>query len=118
MAKKKKAKPAKAAAPTDESFEDALAELDSIVADLEGGELGLDESLARYEEGVARLRRCHAELESAERRIELLSGIDAEGNPVTEPFDAEATTDPSARSAKRVAGNRKRRDVDDSSSLF
>lgn len=119
MAKKKaKPKSAKASAGENESFEEALAELDAIVADLEGGELGLDESLARYEQGVARLRRCHAELDNAERKIELLSGVDADGNPVTRPFDDEATTEESPRSSKRTAASRKQRGVDDSSSLF
>lgn len=69
------------------TFEEALADLETVVAELEGGQLGLDEALAGYERGVARLRRCHDLLERAERRIEVLSGFDAEGRPVTEPLD-------------------------------
>ena len=63
------------------SFEEALAELDAIVHDLEEGQTGLAEALARYEQGVGLLKRCYGLLERAERRIELLTGIDAQGNP-------------------------------------
>jgi len=73
------------------SFEQALTSLEQIVRDLEEGRLGLAESLARYEEGVKLLRQCHGLLEQAERRIELVTGMDAAGNPVTEPFDDAAT---------------------------
>jgi exodeoxyribonuclease VII small subunit len=77
-----------AAEPT---FEEALQRLEQIVHELEEGQIGLDEALARYEEGVHVLRRCHDLLEGAQRRIELLSGVDAEGNPVTQPLDHAAT---------------------------
>ncbi|MEQ8849791.1 exodeoxyribonuclease VII small subunit [Botrimarina sp.] len=101
---KKKATPPSTEAPADEPFEESLAKLEEIVESLEGGELGLADALARYEEGVRRLRRCHEQLEAAERRIELLSGIDADGNPVTEPFDDSATADaPATRAEKRTA---------------
>ena len=73
------------------SFEEALAELEAIVHELEDGQTGLAESLARYEHGVRLLKQCYGLLERAERRIELLTGIDAEGNPLTEPFDDQAT---------------------------
>lgn len=81
--------------PNDEPlrFEEALANLEAIVAELEDGRLGLSESLARYESGVKLLRRCHGLLEQAERKIELLSGLDPSGKPLTEPFDSEASLD-------------------------
>jgi exodeoxyribonuclease VII small subunit len=56
------------------SFEGALARLEEIVEHLEGGELGLEEALAVFEEGVALSRRCSGQLEEAERRIEILTG--------------------------------------------
>jgi exodeoxyribonuclease VII small subunit len=83
MAKKKRISREEIAA----CFEDALAELEAIVADLEGGELSLADALARYELGVKHLSTCQRLLERAERRIELLSGVDAHGNPITRPFD-------------------------------
>jgi exodeoxyribonuclease VII small subunit len=70
-----------------ECFEDSLAELESIVALLESGSLSLADALARYEQGVKHLSTCQRMLERAERRIELLSGVDANGNPLTKPFD-------------------------------
>ena len=55
-------------------FEAAIGELESIVKKLEeGGDLALEESLKLYERGVTLSKFCHARLEDAERRIELLS---------------------------------------------
>jgi exodeoxyribonuclease VII small subunit len=59
--------------PTIKDFEAALAELDTIVKKLEEGDLPLEESLKLYERGVHLSRFCHARLEEAERRIELLN---------------------------------------------
>lgn len=117
--KKTKAKP-----KSEPPFEESLAELEAIVGDLEGGELGLADALGRYEEGVKRLKACHGQLDAAERRIELLSGVDAEGQPVTTPFDAEASAqEPTAagRSRKRTAKRAPERGgggVDDRTRLF
>ena len=54
-------------------FEAAIAELESIVKKLEEGDLALEQSLKLYERGVELSRFCHARLEEAERRIELLN---------------------------------------------
>ena len=54
-------------------FEGAIAELEGIVKKLEEGDLPLEQSLALYERGVHLSRFCHARLEEAERRIEILS---------------------------------------------
>jgi exodeoxyribonuclease VII small subunit len=75
---------------TPPSFEQALERLEQIVACLEEGQAGLSESLAQYEEGVKLLRQCHEMLAQAERKIEVLAGLDAQGNPVTEPLDEAA----------------------------
>ena len=75
------------------NFEDALKRLEEIVHALEEGELGLNEALERYEEGVKLLRQSYELLQQTERRIELLSGMDSEGNPITQPFDDTATFD-------------------------
>jgi len=71
------------------SFEQALAELEKTVHDLEEGQIGLEESLARYENGVKLLRHCYNLLGGAQRRVELLSGVDAQGNPITRPIQEE-----------------------------
>ena len=54
-------------------FEAAIAELESVVKKLEDGDLPLEASLALYERGVHLSRFCHARLEDAERRIEILT---------------------------------------------
>lgn len=69
------------------SFEEALGKLESIVHELEEGQIGLADSLGRYEEGIRLLKQCYALLEQAEQRIELLTGLDGDGNPVAVPFD-------------------------------
>src|SRR4029077_19301954 len=55
------------------NFEGAIPELESIVKKLEEGNLPLEQSLALYERGVQLSRFCHARLEEAERRIEILT---------------------------------------------
>lgn len=112
------------------SFEASLDELESIVAELEGGKLGLSDALARYELGVKHLKSCHRWLQEAERKIELLSGMDAQGNPITEPFDDQQLDSleekAAARGRRRTSGTRdsaaKRkapgRDIDGGKSLF
>ena len=58
----------------DVSFGDGLAELERIVASLESGELDLEESLTRYERGVALLRQLQARLTDAQQRVTVLLG--------------------------------------------
>jgi exodeoxyribonuclease VII small subunit len=109
------AKKQSAATTVDEpqpTFEESLERLEQIVRQLEQGRLGLSESMDVYGEGIKHLKQCYQTLESAERKIELLAGVDAEGNPVTQPFDdtelsldekAEARSDRRSRSANRAA---------------
>ena len=73
------------------NFEQALAELERIVRDLEDGQLGLDEALARYEQGVALVRSCYGQLRQAEQRILQLTGVDENNQPLLTPFKHEAT---------------------------
>jgi exodeoxyribonuclease VII small subunit len=53
-------------------FEEALGKLEVIVNDLEGGELSLEEALARVEEGITLSRQCMRKLSQIEARIDLL----------------------------------------------
>jgi exodeoxyribonuclease VII small subunit len=82
------------------TFELALAELEQVVRELEEGQLGLDEALARYERGVALVRQCQGRLREAELRILALVGVEGE-EPITEPFAHEAT-------ARNGSGKKKR----------
>ena len=54
-------------------FEEALAELEKILTDIEGGQVGLEESLSRYERGTFLIRHCRGVLSAAEKQIEVLS---------------------------------------------
>ena len=54
-------------------FEAAIAELEGIVKKLEEGDLPLEHSMQLYERGVQLSRFCHARLEEAERRVEILN---------------------------------------------
>jgi exodeoxyribonuclease VII small subunit len=84
------------------SFEDAFSRLEEIVRLLEEGQLGLTDSLARYEDGVKYLKHCHQALQLAERKIALLTGLDSDGNPMTESFDeAEQTLEEKQNSRSR-----------------
>lgn len=85
------------------TFEQALAQLDQVVRDLEDAQLGLDASLARYEQGVRLIKLCHAQLQQAEQRIQLLTAVE-QGQPVLQPFKHEATA---ARAAPAVARPKK-----------
>jgi exodeoxyribonuclease VII small subunit len=71
-------------APSDApDFEQSLAELETLIARLERGDLPLAESLTLFEQGVALTRQCHTRLAEAKQRVEILLK-DGAG-----PFDPE-----------------------------
>ncbi len=112
------------------SFEQCLEQLQRVVDALEDGNTGLSESLVEYERGVAYLKQCHKLLESAEHRVQMLSGVDADGNLVTQRFDESPmsleekastrsrrrTRKPSSRTTE--SDNGRVDDVDDGATLF
>ena len=67
------------------TFEEALAELEQILAEIEGGELGLEESLVKYERGNFLIHHCRGVLNTAEKQIELL-GKSADGGLTVTPL--------------------------------
>jgi exodeoxyribonuclease VII small subunit len=67
------------------SFEDALAELERIIADVETGEIGLEESLTKHERGNFLIQYCRGVLDSAEKQIEMLSKA-PDGSIQSEPM--------------------------------
>ncbi|HWA71506.1 MAG TPA: exodeoxyribonuclease VII small subunit [Polyangiaceae bacterium] len=81
------AKPAKPPAEA-QSFEVSLSRLGEIVEQLEGGELPLEDSLRLFEEGVSLARAAQTRLDSAERRVEELLGLDEHGNAVVKALEA------------------------------
>lgn len=61
-------------APDQLSFDAALAELEGIVAALEGGQLELEDSMASYERGVQLLRALQTRLSDAQQKVTMLIG--------------------------------------------
>ena len=70
------------------SFEDALAQLEEILRNLEGGDSALDDAIASYERGAALKRHCESKLRQAQARVEKIS-LGADGTPDTEPFASD-----------------------------
>ena len=69
-------------------FEEAVGKLETIVGELEEGDLPLEKSLELFEEGVRLSRACVQRLDAAERRIEILLEDEAGDEGRTEPFEA------------------------------
>ena len=81
------------------NFEEALAELEQILSDIEGGEVGLEESLTKYERGQFLIQHCRSILGKAEKQIEAMSKSDQaaalEAAEEQQPLDesAESSSD-------------------------
>lgn len=75
-----KSSPTQGSAPSPDAdsmgFEDAVAELESIIERIDAGEVGLEASLDAYRRGAALVRRCRAILDSAQQEIERISAAD------------------------------------------
>ena len=63
---------AKASDPKPATFEAALAELETIVATMEGGQLPLADALAAYKRGAELLQYCQAALKDAQQQVQIL----------------------------------------------
>lgn len=74
------------------TFEAAIGQLSDAVRQLEDGNLSLDDSLESYERAIRYLNQCQQILASAERKVEVLSGFDADGNPVMKQLDDDSMT--------------------------
>ncbi len=77
MSRRKATEPPQDGEPT---FEQALAELEAVVAAMEEDELPLEELVFNYEKGSKLLARCEAALRSAKQRLELIS-VQQSGDP-------------------------------------
>jgi exodeoxyribonuclease VII small subunit len=71
-----------------ENFEEALRKLEAIVAQMEEGDLPLEEALKAFEEGVKLAKLCTKKLDEAERKVEKLIR-DQAGKLQTTPFSEE-----------------------------
>src|SRR4051812_40701385 len=70
------------------NFEDALRELERILSEIEGGEVGLEESLVKYERGNFLIQHCRGILGAAEKQIEILSKH-VDGELKSEPLEQQ-----------------------------
>ena len=64
----------------DMTFEQAMAELERVVGQLERGDVALEESIKLYERGAALKARCEKKLKEAEEKVAAIT-LDGDGNP-------------------------------------
>lgn len=69
------------------SFEDAIKELETVVGQLERGDVALDESIALYERGAALKARCEAKLKEAEEKVAKITLGEGGAPTGTAPLD-------------------------------
>ncbi|WP_136442992.1 exodeoxyribonuclease VII small subunit [Pacificoceanicola onchidii] len=65
---------------TEMTFEEAMAELEQVVGQLERGDVALEDSIKLYERGAELRKRCDAKLKEAEEKVAAIT-LDADGNP-------------------------------------
>lgn len=73
----------------DLKFEEALEKLEKIVSDMEEGDLGLEQSMARFEQGMRLAKFCSEQLAETEKKVEILlkeSGGNFQWQPFGENF--------------------------------
>ena len=64
---------------TTKTFEDSMTELETVVSQLEAGDVTLDESLNIFEKGIKLAKSCRKKLDEAEKRVKILTaGVDGE----------------------------------------
>lgn len=93
-------------------FEKAIERLEKIVADLETGNIALDDALKKYEEGVELSRACQKKLAQAEKKIEILTKT-LNGSVKKEPFDIEECAESAENSRKPAKKERKKNSEDE-----
>ncbi len=104
-------------------FEQAVAELEQIVRRLEQGGNSLSDDLSDYGKAIRLIKQCHARLAEGERTVQLLIGVDSDGNPITGDYDAAASGDDDSTLEKKQADRTRRRsaqrdDTQQDDSLF
>ncbi len=113
--------------PESVDFEGSLQELETIVRRLEQGGGPLEQALGDYAQAIVLLKACHERLEHAERKIEILSGVDANGAPIVREIDDEELSledKQESRGQRRTVpkgtrpGGRQSQNNDDEGSLF
>ncbi|MBU4177985.1 MAG: exodeoxyribonuclease VII small subunit [Desulfurivibrionaceae bacterium] len=72
------------------SFEEALESLEQITRELENGDLSLEKSLKKFDEGIKLAELCNNKLEEAQQKVDLL--LKKDGRLISVPFDPSGTT--------------------------
>lgn len=107
--------------PEDLSFEEAMQRLEEIVSSMEGERMSLEEMVRSYEEGVKLLRVCRQRIDTAKRRVELITADLDGGKASLEPFEPESATESAAPDddpAKARGRRRKSESTTDDIRLF
>ena len=89
--------------PPPPRVEQALAELEGVLRELEDGNTSLEDALARYERGVGLLRHCYAQLRDAEQRVQVLAGLTDDGGADLRPFDHAPSIDAAKAAVRKPA---------------
>ncbi len=96
-------------------FEKAIDQLESIVSQLESGDVSLEDAIKQYEEGVKLSRICTEKLTQAEKKVEILTKA-LNGKIETEDFDLEQ--DESTGALKKTRKKKSSKSDEDEGSLF
>jgi exodeoxyribonuclease VII small subunit len=75
------------------TFEQALAKLERIVAEIEAGKVPLEKSIEKYAEGIALIKQCRAILASAESKIKLLTAAEGQALEVSGELEEPGGSD-------------------------
>jgi exodeoxyribonuclease VII small subunit len=75
-------------------FEKSMQELETIVDEMDEGELSLEEAMAQFEKGVKLTRDCHKTLQSAEQKVKIL--VEKQGELSLEDFEDDEVEDEDA----------------------
>lgn len=92
--------------PEELSFEEAMESLDTIVGSLEGARLPLEEMVTGYERGMKLLRVCRARIETARKRVEIITAdLEGKGKATLSDFAPMESSEPAAseEAPKRAA---------------
>ena len=76
------------AAKKKQAFEERLAQVEALISEMESGNLGLEDALKRYEEGIQALTALEKELQSAQQRLTVLRTA-ADGSDEEVPLEVE-----------------------------
>ncbi len=68
------------------AFEQSLKQLETVVRELESGDLPLEKALEAFEKGIGLTRECQEALENAEQKVRIL--LEKDGKTETQPFDS------------------------------